>query len=97
MINHEILASQLLVETEDHRRMMIDASQVLTVLKVNQSKTERAKDDNSREQSSSKGTNTVENNDNSDKNSSEESLRGNVSNRDHAGDNEKRDDSATDA
>lgn len=97
VINHEILASQLLVETEDHRRMMIDASQVLTVLKVNQSKTERAKDDNSREQSSSKGTNTVENNDNSDKNSSEESLRGKVSNRNHAGDNEKRDDSATDA
>ena len=28
----EILAGQLLVETEDHRRLMIDASEVLTVL-----------------------------------------------------------------
>ena len=32
ILNHEILASQLLVETEDHRRILIDTSQVLTVL-----------------------------------------------------------------
>jgi len=33
VLNQEILAGQLLIETEDHRRMLIDASQVLTVLK----------------------------------------------------------------
>jgi cell fate regulator YaaT (PSP1 superfamily) len=32
VLAHEILASQLLVETEDHRRVLIDASDVLTVL-----------------------------------------------------------------
>ncbi|HUY93257.1 MAG TPA: regulatory iron-sulfur-containing complex subunit RicT [Pirellulales bacterium] len=32
VLAHEILASQLLVETEDHRRVLIDASEVLTVL-----------------------------------------------------------------
>lgn len=30
---HEILAGQLLIETEDRRRMLIDAAEVLTVLK----------------------------------------------------------------
>ena len=30
---HEILASQLLVETEDHRRVLIDAGDVLSVLR----------------------------------------------------------------
>jgi hypothetical protein len=29
----EILAGQLLIETEDHRRIMISADEVLTVLK----------------------------------------------------------------
>ena len=33
VLGHEILAQQLLVETEDHRRMLIDNSEVLTVLK----------------------------------------------------------------
>ena len=32
VLAHEILASQLLVETEDHRRVLIDAADVLTVL-----------------------------------------------------------------
>ena len=32
IIGHEILAQQLLVETEDNRRLLIDASEVLTVL-----------------------------------------------------------------
>ena len=32
VLAHEILASQLLVETEDHRRVMIPAAEVLTVL-----------------------------------------------------------------
>jgi cell fate regulator YaaT (PSP1 superfamily) len=32
VLAHEILASQLLVETEDHRRMLIDAADVMTVL-----------------------------------------------------------------
>jgi cell fate regulator YaaT (PSP1 superfamily) len=32
VIAHEILASQLLIETEDHRRVLIPASDVLTVL-----------------------------------------------------------------
>jgi cell fate regulator YaaT (PSP1 superfamily) len=33
VLNHELLAEQLLVETEDHRRILIPASDVLTVLK----------------------------------------------------------------
>jgi cell fate regulator YaaT (PSP1 superfamily) len=33
VLAHEILAGQVLVETEDHRRVLIDASEVLTVLK----------------------------------------------------------------
>jgi hypothetical protein len=33
VLAQEILAGQLLVETEDHRRVLIDASEVLTVLK----------------------------------------------------------------
>jgi cell fate regulator YaaT (PSP1 superfamily) len=33
VLNHEILAQQLLVETEDNRRMLIDASEVLSVIK----------------------------------------------------------------
>ena len=32
VLAHEILASQLLVETEDHRRVLIDASDVLSVM-----------------------------------------------------------------
>jgi len=32
VLSHEILASQLLVETEDHRRVLIDAGDVLSVL-----------------------------------------------------------------
>jgi cell fate regulator YaaT (PSP1 superfamily) len=32
VLGHEILASQLLVETDDHRRMLIEAAEVLTVL-----------------------------------------------------------------
>jgi cell fate regulator YaaT (PSP1 superfamily) len=32
VLAHEILASQLLVETEDHRRVLIPAADVLTVL-----------------------------------------------------------------
>jgi len=32
VLAHEILASQLLVETEDHRRVLIDAGDVLTVV-----------------------------------------------------------------
>lgn len=33
ILSHEILAQQLLIETEDRRRMLIDATEVLTVLK----------------------------------------------------------------
>ena len=33
VVGHEILAQQLLVEMEDHRRMLIDASEVLTVIR----------------------------------------------------------------
>jgi cell fate regulator YaaT (PSP1 superfamily) len=32
VVGHEILAQQLLVDTEDHRRLLLDASEVLTVL-----------------------------------------------------------------
>ncbi|MGE0756022.1 MAG: stage 0 sporulation family protein [Pirellulaceae bacterium] len=38
ILGHEILAQQLLVETEDHRRLLIDASDVLTVLGRNNSR-----------------------------------------------------------
>jgi hypothetical protein len=31
VLNHEILAQQLLVETEDNRRVLIDAHEVLSV------------------------------------------------------------------
>jgi len=33
VLNHEILAQQLLVETEDHRRLLIDAADVLSVIR----------------------------------------------------------------
>jgi cell fate regulator YaaT (PSP1 superfamily) len=33
ILGHEILTQQLLIQTEDHRRMMIDSTEVLTVLK----------------------------------------------------------------
>jgi cell fate regulator YaaT (PSP1 superfamily) len=36
VLAHEILAQQLLVETEDHRRLLIPASEVLTILKRGQ-------------------------------------------------------------
>ena len=36
VLNQQILAEQLLVETEDHRRTVIDASEVLSVLKPQQ-------------------------------------------------------------
>ena len=33
VINHEILAGQILIESEDHTRKLIDASEVITVLR----------------------------------------------------------------
>jgi cell fate regulator YaaT (PSP1 superfamily) len=33
VLDHEILAQQVLVETEDHRRVLVDASDVVTVLR----------------------------------------------------------------
>lgn len=38
VLNQQIIAEQLLVETEDHRRMVIDASEVLSVIKKSSSK-----------------------------------------------------------
>ena len=38
VLGHEILAQQLLVEMEDHRRILIDASDVLSVIKKNKPK-----------------------------------------------------------
>ncbi|MDG2014068.1 MAG: regulatory iron-sulfur-containing complex subunit RicT, partial [Pirellulaceae bacterium] len=38
VLGHEILAQQVLVETEDHRRILIDASDVLSVIKKNKPK-----------------------------------------------------------
>ncbi len=34
VLSHEIIAEQLLVQTEDHRRMVIDAAEVLSVIKL---------------------------------------------------------------
>ena len=39
VLGHRIITEQLLVETEDHRRMVIDASEVLTVIKKSNSPT----------------------------------------------------------
>jgi len=33
VLAQEILAGQLLIETDDHRRVLVDASEILTVLK----------------------------------------------------------------
>lgn len=38
VLSHEILAQQVLVETEDHRRVLIDASDVLSVIKKSKPK-----------------------------------------------------------
>ena len=38
VLGHEILAQQVLVEMEDHRRILIDASDVLSVIKKNKPK-----------------------------------------------------------
>ena len=38
VLNQEILTQQLLIETEDHRRMLIDATEVLTVIKKSPNK-----------------------------------------------------------
>ncbi|MFK7769225.1 MAG: regulatory iron-sulfur-containing complex subunit RicT [Mariniblastus sp.] len=47
VLNHRIITEQILIETEDHRRMVIDASEVLTVIKKSNSNS------NSREPSKS--------------------------------------------
>ncbi len=41
----EILAGQLLVETEDHRRVLIEADEVLTVLKRGGNRASKKKSD----------------------------------------------------
>ena len=41
VINQAILAQQLLVETEDHRRVLINGSDVLTVLKRGSGKSQK--------------------------------------------------------
>lgn len=40
VLSHQILAEQLLIETEGHRRMVIEASEVLTVVKKSKSASE---------------------------------------------------------
>lgn len=41
VLGHEILAQQILVETEDHRRILIDASDVLSVIRKNRDKAKK--------------------------------------------------------
>jgi cell fate regulator YaaT (PSP1 superfamily) len=48
VINQEILANQLLVETEDHRRLLINVSDVLSVLSVGPGSVERSRGKNSK-------------------------------------------------
>ena len=43
VLNQQIIAEQLLIEMEDHRRMVIDASEVLSVIKSQPSSSERKK------------------------------------------------------
>ena len=38
MLGHEILAQQILVQTEDHRRVLIDAAEVLSVIRSDRNK-----------------------------------------------------------
>ncbi len=52
VLNHQIISEQLLVETEDHRRMVIDASEVLTVIEKSKYDAETKKAD--KEKSNSK-------------------------------------------
>ncbi len=40
VLSHQILAEQLLIETESHRRMLIEASEVITVIKKNPKKSD---------------------------------------------------------
>jgi cell fate regulator YaaT (PSP1 superfamily) len=47
VLAQEILAGQLLVETEDHRRILIHADEVLTVLKRGGSRAAAESDENS--------------------------------------------------
>lgn len=47
VLSHQILAEQLLIETEGHRRMLIEASEVLTVVK--KSRQEKSNSDESRD------------------------------------------------
>jgi cell fate regulator YaaT (PSP1 superfamily) len=47
VLAQEILAGQLLVETEDHRRVLIDSSEVMTVLKRGANPDRQASDDHS--------------------------------------------------
>jgi cell fate regulator YaaT (PSP1 superfamily) len=49
VLAQEILAGQILIETEDHRRVLIDASEVLTVLKRGGGGQGRGSRDNPRE------------------------------------------------
>ncbi len=42
VLSHQILAEQLLIETEGHRRMLIEASEVLTVVKKSPQKESRS-------------------------------------------------------
>ena len=53
VLNQQIIAEQLLVETEDHRRMVIDASEVLSVIKKSTSEGK----ENSKRKSGSKSNN----------------------------------------
>ena len=49
VLSHQILAEQLLIETEGHRRMVIEASEVLSVIKKSaQNKSGQKKSDSSR-------------------------------------------------
>ena len=49
VLGQEILTQQVLIETEDHRRIMIDASTILTVLKKNSSQSKEENSSQSKE------------------------------------------------
>ena len=52
VLNQEILTGQLLIETEDHRRVLIDSSEVLTVIQQNSGSVRQSKRKSEKSQTS---------------------------------------------
>lgn len=74
VIGQEVLAEQLLIETEDHRRMVIDASEVLSVIKREpKKKPDREKRDSGKGSESESRSSDAESSENSESKSGDSS------------------------